>query len=152
MKSLETLVAKSLKIFWDANLKKRNEIVNPTENINFFTDSVPIKFGFMIFVMHATAVSYKIFGNWVHWFYDLFLFPNQGAFTGAAVNPARTFAPALYNLEWTNQWLYWLAPFSAAASGSLFYKYFFAKDYTEIPQNWTRARIFDSWFNKIFNH
>lgn len=30
------------------------------------------------------------------------------------MNPARSFAPALYNWNWTNQWLYWVAPLSAS--------------------------------------
>lgn len=67
----------------------------------------------MIFVLHSTA----------------------GPLSGAAVNPAKSFAPALYNFAWSNQWLYWLAPFSGAFAGAVLYKFFFAKDYSPIPSN-----------------
>jgi aquaporin related protein len=53
----------------------------------------------------------------------------QGPLTGAGLNPARSLAPALYNQNWTNHWLYWLAPISASIASSLLYKLVFAKDY-----------------------
>ncbi|CAA6673866.1 unnamed protein product [Spirodela intermedia] len=38
-----------------------------------------------------------------------------GAFDGAAMNPAIAFGPALVSWSWTNHWVYWLVPSSAAA-------------------------------------
>ena len=42
-----------------------------------------------------------------------------GAMTGASMNPARSFAPALFSGEWSQHWLYWLAPIVGAAVAAL---------------------------------
>lgn len=42
-----------------------------------------------------------------------------GAFTGASMNPARSFAPALFSGTWTLHWLYWLAPITGAVLAAL---------------------------------
>ena len=41
-----------------------------------------------------------------------------GALTGASMNPARSFAPALFGGDWTHHWLYWLAPIAGAVLAS----------------------------------
>jgi hypothetical protein len=50
------------------------------------------------------------------------------------LNPARSFAPALYNKNMKNQWIYWLAPLSASFLASMLYKYVFAKDFSKNDQ------------------
>ena len=42
-----------------------------------------------------------------------------GALTGASMNPARSFAPALFANDWSHHWLYWLAPIIGAATAAI---------------------------------
>ncbi|MDB6024375.1 MAG: hypothetical protein JWM68_598 [Verrucomicrobiales bacterium] len=51
-----------------------------------------------------------------------------GPFTGAAMNPARTFGPALASSHWNNQWIYWAGPLLGAALGGLVYGRFLIKE------------------------
>ena len=41
--------------------------------------------------------------------------------TGASMNPARAFGPALVSHTWDDQWLYWVAPLASAVFVSLVY-------------------------------
>ena len=45
--------------------------------------------------------------------------------TGASINPARSFAPALIHNEWANHWLYWIAPITGGILGASIYTYLF---------------------------
>ncbi|XP_060516901.1 aquaporin AQPcic-like [Cylas formicarius] len=72
-------------------------------------DSVPIRFGLTIAVLAMAA----------------------GPYTGAHMNPVRSFAPALFNGDWDHHWLYWLAPLSAGFFGGLLYRFIFS---TEPPK------------------
>ncbi|XP_011256665.1 aquaporin AQPcic isoform X1 [Camponotus floridanus] len=67
------------------------------------TDSIPIKFGLTVTVL-ATAT---------------------GPYTGASMNPVRSFAPAMWNNEWTHQWLYWFGPIGGALIASFAYRTIF---------------------------
>ncbi|KAH1024485.1 hypothetical protein HUJ05_003960 [Dendroctonus ponderosae] len=69
-------------------------------------DSVAIRFGLAIAVLALAA----------------------GPYTGANMNPARSFAPALFNGDWKDHWVYWLAPLSAGFVGAFIYRLIFAKD------------------------
>jgi MIP family channel proteins len=46
-----------------------------------------------------------------------------GPISGASMNPARSFAPALVSFTWTAQWVYLSAPFLGAIAGALFYRW-----------------------------
>jgi MIP family channel proteins len=45
-----------------------------------------------------------------------------GPISGASMNPARSFGPALVAGVWSYQWIYWLGPLLGAASGVLVYE------------------------------
>ena len=46
----------------------------------------------------------------------------MGPITGASMNPARSFAPALVSGLWQYQWLYWVAPILGAQLAMLAYR------------------------------
>uniref|UniRef100_V5I9M7 Aquaporin n=1 Tax=Anoplophora glabripennis TaxID=217634 RepID=V5I9M7_ANOGL len=62
-------------------------------------DSVAIRFGLAIAVLAMAA----------------------GPYTGANMNPVRSFAPALFNGDWNNHWVYWIAPLTGSFIAALFY-------------------------------
>uniref|UniRef100_W8B2D9 Aquaporin AQPAe.a n=1 Tax=Ceratitis capitata TaxID=7213 RepID=W8B2D9_CERCA len=74
-----------------------------------FHDSVPIRFGLAISCLAITA----------------------GQFTGASMNPARSFAPALWNTEFAGHWIYWVGPMTSAAICALVYKVIFRREVVE---------------------
>ncbi|GAB1867058.1 Aquaporin AQPcic [Camponotus japonicus] len=76
-------------------------VVDPRNKRN--TDSIPIKFGFTVTVLATTF----------------------GPYTGGSMNPARSFAPALWNNEWTHQWIYWFGPIGGALIASFAYRTIF---------------------------
>ncbi len=47
----------------------------------------------------------------------------MGPITGASMNPARSFAPALIGWIWQHHWLYWLAPIMGAQLAVIVYRH-----------------------------
>lgn len=45
-----------------------------------------------------------------------------GAVTGASMNPARSFGPALEMMHWEWHWAYWVAPIAGACAAALIYE------------------------------
>jgi aquaporin NIP len=45
-----------------------------------------------------------------------------GPISGASMNPARSFGPAMIAGIWTDQWIYWIAPILGAVLGALGYQ------------------------------
>ena len=50
-----------------------------------------------------------------------------GPFTGASMNPARSFGPAIMSGAWENQIVYWVGPIIGGATASLFYNSLFMR-------------------------
>jgi aquaporin TIP len=77
---------------------------------------------FLVYVIHGVAVD----GRGAHAIaplaigltitMDIFI---GGPLTGAAMNPARHFGPALVQARWDDAWLYWLAPISGGVLASI---------------------------------
>ncbi|XP_021963501.1 aquaporin AQPAe.a [Folsomia candida] len=44
-----------------------------------------------------------------------------GPFTGASMNPARSFGPSFISGYWKNHWIYWVGPISGAFAGTISY-------------------------------
>lgn len=85
---------------------------------------------FLVVVVYGTAVDArapKIAGLAIGFTVTLdILF--GGPFTGAAMNPARTFGPALASGHWNNQVVYWIGPMLGGALGGLVYGHFLIRE------------------------
>jgi len=63
----------------------------------------------------------------------------QAPFTGGSFNPARSFAPALYEGNWKSHWIYWVAPLLSASATSFLFRLVFwirqpeASSFEELP-------------------
>jgi MIP family channel proteins len=82
---------------------------------------------FLVFVVFGTAVdprATKLGGLMIGLTITLdILF--GGPLTGAAMNPARAFGPALASSFWTAHYVYWLGPMLGGAFAGLLWKVFF---------------------------
>jgi aquaporin Z len=87
---------------------------------------------FLVYVIHGVAVDSRgahaiaplAIGLTIT--ADIFM---GGPLTGAAMNPARHFGPALVASEWKDTWIYWAGPIIGGALASIVHNYIF------IPRN-----------------
>lgn len=82
---------------------------------------------FLVWVVFATAVdpegSFGKIAGLAIGFTISFDIIMGGLFTGAAMNPARAFGPAVAGSFWTNQVVYWAGPLAGAAIAALLYQF-----------------------------
>ncbi|CAG9865036.1 unnamed protein product [Phyllotreta striolata] len=68
------------------------------------SDSVPLKIGLVVVSLNISCAAY----------------------TGASMNPARSFGPAVWSGDYGSHWVYWVAPTVGSVIASYSYKYLFA--------------------------
>jgi glycerol uptake facilitator-like aquaporin len=81
---------------------------------------------FLMFAVYGTAVSPDAprvggFGIGLVLLFDILV---GGPLTGAAMNPARAFGPAVVSGEWVGHIVYWAGPIGGALLAALLWEYF----------------------------
>ena len=86
---------------------------------------------FLVLVVFATAVdergSFRAIAGFGIGLTITLGFLVVGPFTGAALNPARAFGPALASSHWTNQGVYWIGPLAGGFLAGLLYDSLYLK-------------------------
>lgn len=105
-----------------------SDLINSSVGAGFAVEAV-LTF-FLVTVIFMTVVHKKASAGW-HGFTIggmIFLIHLVGVpLTGASVNPARTFGPALISGFWEFHWLYWAAPIVGGIIAGLIMNYVFVK-------------------------
>ena len=84
----------------------------------------------LVFTVFATAIDKRGLGHVAPLAIGLAVFIDHFVgvpLTGASMNPARSFGPALVANEWDDQWVYWVGPLIGAAIAGLVYYFVYLK-------------------------
>lgn len=80
---------------------------------------------FLVWVIFATAIdsegAFKMIAGLAIGFVILMDIMMGGPFTGASMNPARTFGPALAGGFWDDHWVYWVGPVAGGIVAAVVY-------------------------------
>lgn len=78
----------------------------------------------LVFTVFATAMDPKRASSWAPMAIGLAILIDHFVgvpLTGASMNPARSFGPALVANEWDDHWVYWVGPLIGGAGAGLIY-------------------------------
>lgn len=98
-------------------------------SLNAFVFEIVMTFG-LVYTVYATAVDPKkgslgtIAPIAIGFIVGANIFAG-GAFTGASMNPAVAFGPAVVSWSWENHWIYWAGPLVGGGLAGIIYEFFF---------------------------
>ena len=82
----------------------------------------------LVFVIFATAVDSRGIGTMAPLAIGLTVAIDHllaVPITGASMNPARSFGPALVSGSWADHWIYWIGPLLGGVLAGLLYQFVF---------------------------